>query len=341
MTAVLGHLTGGLVGFKSAWLVAPLGASAVLVFAVPASPMAQPWPVLAGNTLSALVGIAGVHGIGLLGLPEIAAALAVSTAIAAMLMLRCLHPPGGAMALMMVLGGVTDPLYAFFPVLVNSLALVAVGVFYNNLTRHAYPHPQLSPDPATSALDADVDAVLARYNQILDVSRDDLKALITDVRARAYERKLNQVACGDVMSRDVVTAEFGTSLQDAWALMRDKKIKALPVVDRNSRITGIVTLADFMRAGELDIYEGFHEKLRQVIRTTRSVSSSKPEVVGQIMTRSVRVASVGRPLADLIPLFGETGHHHLPVIDDGQRIVGMITQSDVVAALGRLANPST
>ena len=51
------------------------------------------------------------------------------------------------------------------------------------------------------------------------------------------------------------------------------------------------------------------------------------------MTRQVRVASAERPLADLVPLFSSTGHHHVPVIDGERRLVGMITQSDVVKSL--------
>jgi CBS domain-containing membrane protein len=57
--------------------------------------------------------------------------------------------------------------------------------------------------------------------------------------------------------------------------------------------------------------------------------------VGQIMARQVRVASMHRHLAVLIPLFGSTGHHHIPIVDDGDRLVGIVTQSDVVAALAR------
>lgn len=341
ITAVVCHLAGGFSGSLQPWLVAPIGASAVLVFAVPASPMAQPWPVLGGNTLSALVGIAGVQGVNLLGYPEIAAALAVATAMAAMLALRCLHPPGGAMALMTVLAGTSDPTFALSPVLLNSLILVLVGVVYNNLTGRAYPHMQLPSTPAGSTmLDADLDAVLANYNQVLDVSQDDLKTLLAEMRLRGHDRELSAVRCADIMSRELVTVDFGTPLQDAWALLRQRRIKALPVVDRNFHIVGIITLADFMRAADLDIYEGFDEKLRNLIKRTRSVTSEKPEVVGQIMTRNVRVTSLQRPLADLIPLFGSTGHHHIPVIAEGGKLVGIITQSDLVAALGRAANPA-
>jgi len=61
--------------------------------------------------------------------------------------------------------------------------------------------------------------------------------------------------------------------------------------------------------------------------------SGKPPVVGQIMTRQVRVASEQRYLVDLVPLFGGTGHHHIPIIADNGRLTGIITQSDMVAAL--------
>lgn len=321
------------------WLVAPMGAAAVLVFAVPASPMAQPWPVIGGNTLSALVGIAAAqlaHG---LGSPELAAAVAVAAAIGLMLALRCLHPPGGATALLMVLSGVTDVSFAIYPVLTNSVLLVLAGVVFNNITARPYPHVP-APAPKDPQLDADLDTILNRYNQVLDINRDDLRTLVTQTQMRSYDRKLAEVRCADVMSRDLVTVQFGTSLQEAWALLRDRRIKALPVVDRSFRIAGIVTLADFLRAAELDVHDGFDEKLKKLIRRARGVYATKPEVVGQIMTRNVRVSRMDRHLVDLVPLFGSTGHHHIPIIGDGERLVGIITQSDLVAALGRAADPA-
>ena len=83
-------------------LVAPMGASAVLLFAVPASPLAQPWSIIGGNIVSATVGVACASWI---ADPVGAAALAVALAICAMFALRCVHPPSGAVALTAVLGG--------------------------------------------------------------------------------------------------------------------------------------------------------------------------------------------------------------------------------------------
>ena len=123
----------------SPWLMAPVGASAVLVFALPASPLAQPWPVLVGNSLSALVGMACA-----LWIPDVnlAAAVAVGGAILVMFATRSLHPPGGAVALLAVLTATTTPWFALFPVAGNSLLLLAAGILYNSLTGRVYPHRQ-------------------------------------------------------------------------------------------------------------------------------------------------------------------------------------------------------
>lgn len=127
----------GEIGGIDEWLMASLGASALLVFALPQSPMAQPWAVIAGNTLSALVGISIIH---LVSEPLIAMPLAASLSILGMFMLRCLHPPAAAVSLIVVLGHVTHYRYAFFPVMVDSVLLILAGAAYSNLTGKSYPN---------------------------------------------------------------------------------------------------------------------------------------------------------------------------------------------------------
>lgn len=320
------------------WLVAPTGASAVLVFALPASPFAQPWNVVGGNTLSALVGIACVQ---LLGGTPWAAALGVGLAIGVMFALRCLHPPGGACALLMVMGGIGDPSFAVYPVLLNSLLLTLAGVFYNHATGRAYPQRHAAGPKVDEALqrrsftDADLDAVLARYNQVLDVSREDLHMLLEQAQMQAWRRRSGQIRCVEVMSKNPVAVSFGTPLIEAWALLRQHRIKSLPVIDRAQRLVGIVTLADFMREAKVDAHAEWPKRLASLIRPSTTTHSDKPETVGQIMARQVRVVSQDRPIGDLLPLFSSTGHHHVPVIDGERRLVGMITQSDVVRALAK------
>lgn len=171
-------------------LVAPLGASAVLVFAVPASPLAQPWPVIGGNTLSALVGIAVYHL--LPSEPALAASVAVGGAILAMSLLRCLHPPGGASALTAVIGSPAVHAagfgFAFLPVALNSVSLVAAGLLFHRFSRHSYPH-RPAPAPAAGFHLADIDAALEDMHESFDISRADLDALLSRAELHAAQRK--------------------------------------------------------------------------------------------------------------------------------------------------------
>lgn len=166
-------------------IVAPLGASAVLVFAVPASPLAQPWPVVGGNILSTLVGVAVFQAV-----PNvtIAAGVAVGLAILVMSLCRCLHPPGGAAALTAVIGsaGIHDAGYAFAfaPIGINSIALVSIGILYHRMTALTYPHQPATPVAVQAAAEPggvrleDIDAALAETPDAYDIAREDLALLL-------------------------------------------------------------------------------------------------------------------------------------------------------------------
>jgi CBS domain-containing membrane protein len=331
LAGLLSRLAGNWVGLNP-WLVAPLGASALLVFALPASPLAQPWPVLVGNLVAALVGV-----VSSIWIPDIAVAgaVAVGVSILCMFATRSLHPPAGAMALYVVLTGAHSLSFALFPVLCNCLLLVGVGVVYNRLTGRAYPHRQVAAavPASTRFTTADLDAALAHYGQVLDVSRADLAELLKHAEAQAYQRRLGDLKCEDIMTRDVVTADYAMPLEEAWRLMRERGIKGLPVVDTSRRLIGIVTSGDFLRHARLDDIEGLADRLRRLVRASPGAHSDKPEVVGQIMTRKVRVASAGRPLVELVPLLAEGGHHHIPIVDENLRLAGIVTQTDLVSAL--------
>jgi CBS domain-containing membrane protein len=173
-------------------LIAPMGASAILMFAVPASPLAQPWSVVGGHLVAALVGVTAAQW---LHPPLVAAAIAVMVAMLAMSALRCLHPPSGAIAMIAVLGGpkilATGYGFLLVPVLLNSLILTAAALVYNNLTGRSYPH-QAHPQPSKPVLalsHEDLDAALSAYGETLDISRADLEGLFQDLALRASKHK--------------------------------------------------------------------------------------------------------------------------------------------------------
>lgn len=179
------------------WLIAPLGASAVLVFAIPASPLAQPWSVIGGNFISAVIGLSmGIW----IGEPIMAASLAVGLAIAAMSVARCLHPPGGACALLCALGAAGVDSWSFsylMPIMANVIVLSLVGWAFNNLTGHRWPHvivPALpaSVDNGGRHTREDIEATLADWDELLDVDVDDLEAFYRALNERASQRHIRQ-----------------------------------------------------------------------------------------------------------------------------------------------------
>ena len=160
------------------WLFAPIGASAVIVFAIHTSPLARPWAVIAGNTISALIGIGCLCS---LGSSPWVGGLAVCMSIVAMFSLRCLHPPGGAVALLVVLSNQVNDVFVVFPVLVNALLLVALGVVINRITGKSYPHHVVHETLSTSTLTSELEHVLRKHNEVLDISIEDLQVLIDEV----------------------------------------------------------------------------------------------------------------------------------------------------------------
>jgi len=212
--AALGGLVGvalsGLCGLAltrslggTVWLVPPIGASAVLVFAVTASPLAQPRAVLGGNIVSAMIGLAMAC---LVPVPVAAAALAVALAILAMQMLRCLHPPGGAAALLTALVGRDAAVHGWLILLaviaLNSLVLVLAAWAFNTLTGSRYPHraedlPELRQSFVLAHDRADLQAVLDELEDLPDIAIEDLDAIIRAVNVRGLARRADFNPGGD------------------------------------------------------------------------------------------------------------------------------------------------
>ena len=186
-------------------LAAPMGASAVLVFAVPSSPLAQPWSVIGGNTVGATVGVTLAL---LIHDPALAGALAVALTIALMFALRCVHPPSGAVALTAAFG---SPLsgtavhslgyhFVITPIALQSVMLVCLGLIYHMVTGHRYPHAARHADdqadrahqPATANFAReDLEAVLQRRGEMLDIDLEDLEDLLRETQLHAHSRSLS------------------------------------------------------------------------------------------------------------------------------------------------------
>lgn len=345
--AFAGILLTGLVcraalGPGSAWpaLVPPMGASAVLLFGVPASPLAQPWPVIGGNIVAALVGVTAAM---LVADPFWAAALAIGIAIGLMMTFRCVHPPSGAVALTAILGGpaIRDLGYGFvlWPVLANSVLMVAAALVYNNLAGRRYPHVQPAPVPASAGMSRrigftsdDLDAVLRNHDQLLDITRGDLEEILHRTELQALARRSGRTTCAEIMSADVVGIAPDAALGEAFRRLRAHRIKVLPVVGGDARVLGIVTQTDLLDKAVWD-GAGPGPGLLDRLGLARGRGPTRDGRVEDVMTRPVETVRPETTVADAVRRMSDHRLHHLPVVDAQGRLVGIVAQSDLIVAL--------
>lgn len=181
------------------WLmVGSMGASAVLLFAVPHGQLSQPWAATGGQLISAYIGVSCAHWI---HSPILASACAVSLAVLAMHYARCVHPPGGATALAAVIGG--DSIHSlgygfvYKPVLINSFTILVIAFAFNNLLLwRRYPATLQKQDSLTndemSVRREDIAYALKQVDTPIDVTEDELLGIVHTAEAHVRTRNENK-----------------------------------------------------------------------------------------------------------------------------------------------------
>ena len=317
-------------GDLNAWYIAPMGASSVLLFAVPASPLAQPWNMVVGNTLAGIIGVSCA-----LFIPNLTQAFSVAVAVAIFLMMTTdsLHPPSGAVAITAVLGGkaVHDLgyLFVFYPVLLNSILLMFVAILFNRALGKQYPQKaQLntrttSPTPTQKVTiqPADIQNVLEHQTELLDISEYDLQKIILEAQELANALAVNQFTCQDIMTKQVISLRAEDDIQSALDKFKQVNLMSLPVVTDLDRLVGTLAL--------YDVVEWF--------RRAADPHASWENHVYQIMHPQVVTVQPQQPIQNLIPYFVERSFNYIPVVEQ-QRLVGIISRADMIAVLNQQLN---
>lgn len=262
-------------------IVGSMGASAVLLFAVPHGSLSQPWALIGGHTVSALIGVAVAR---LVPGPFVAAALAVGLAIGAMHYLRCIHPPGGATAITAVLGGPAVQALGFqfvlSPVLLNVAIILVVAVGVNGLfawrrypaalagRRKAEIETEKKHLPAGSLSHSDLEYALRQLNSTLDVTEADL--------ARIYQLAAEHSKTAHLDPWQVRLHHYYSNGRsgEEWAIRqvvdesqtqdpeRDLVIYKV-VAGRDRRKSGVCTRAEFARWARYEVFREGHSWQRR------------------------------------------------------------------------------
>ena len=207
-------------------------------------------------------------------------------------------------------------MFALYPVGLNSLLLILAGLAFHRMTGHTYPHRAKLTESAHGTQDSaplsrsgvrpnDIDVALARFGDTLDINRDDLLQLFELAGLSATERQVEELTCGDIMSRDVITIAGTALVEDAHVLLRARRLRALPVENATGQLIGVITWPDLDKQGAF---------------------------ASEIMAPA-DTAHLTAPAATLLAPLANGHGHEVMIVDDNMQLQGIVTQTDIIASL--------
>jgi CBS-domain-containing membrane protein len=182
--------------------------------------------------------------------------------------------------------------------------------------------------------DEDVTAAVKDLKLNLALSAEELQKIYSGACRRAQARCASAMRVGDAMTRDVLAVNKFDDISHAVKLLADQNISGLPVVDRENRVVGIISEADVVSMVGSRRAHTFTELLRSI------VGHPLPErkighLVGDIMTSPAVTVFPDAEISEAVRLMDGRRIRRLPVVDKDQRLVGLISRSDIVKAMGR------
>jgi CBS domain-containing membrane protein len=182
--------------------------------------------------------------------------------------------------------------------------------------------------------DEDVEAAIKDLKLNLSLSAEELQKIYTVAFRHAQARCASAMCVRDAMTRNVLSLNKFDDISNAVKLLAEKSISGLPVVDRENRVVGVISEADVVSMVGSRRAHTFKEILRSI------VGHPLPErkmghLVGDIMTSPAITVTPDTEISEAVRLMDGRRIRRLPVVDKDQRLVGLISRSDIVKAMGR------
>jgi CBS-domain-containing membrane protein len=274
---LIAYISFRVTGASGAALIVPsMGASAVLVFAVPHGKLSQPWPLIGGNLVSALVGVSCYK---LIPDPFIAAGVAVGLAIGSMHLLSCIHPPGGATALAAVIGGpAINSLgysYVVSPILLNVTIIFLAAILFNSvfpwrrypaaaMMRFTDQRPAGEGGGASVVDKHSIELALADMDLVMDVTTEDLQRVIqlSLDHARHKQLKPHQIKLGHFYTNGKHGPEWSVRciIDESYSIDPKKDMVIYRVVEGHGfNMADSCTRAEFARWAAREVFSNVNQ----------------------------------------------------------------------------------
>ena len=180
--------------------------------------------------------------------------------------------------------------------------------------------------------DEDLRAALKEMNTYVDVTEADLKKIYSIAVKHSQIRIALKVSVRDIMTRDAIAVNADVNIHELSRLMCEKSLSGLPVADEENCVVGMVTEADILHVAGLDKNHIFRDILRHILGEPFP-EHGKGEIVGDIMTSPAITARPDDNLSDVAKILDEKRIERLPVVDDQNKLIGVISRADIIRAL--------
>jgi CBS domain-containing membrane protein len=180
----------------------------------------------------------------------------------------------------------------------------------------------------------DLRNALKEIGVYVDVTEEDLKRIYSIALRIARERLTPKITVEDIMTKKVVTAKRDSDIHEVSALLSDNGISGLPVVDEGNHVIGVVSEADLLAMAGMEKGHTFKDILRHILGEPLP-KRKQGDRIGDIMSSP---AITSGPKADIREVAGTLEGKRikrLPVVDEKNRLLGIISRGDIVRAMSR------
>ena len=182
--------------------------------------------------------------------------------------------------------------------------------------------------------DEDLRAALREIKTYVDITEEDLKTIYSIALRHARERLAKKISVSDIMTVNVITVKKDADIHEVSKLLSENKISGLPVVDDESRVIGIITEADVLSMAGMKHGHTFKDIIRHILGEPLSERKAGNRVK-DVMTSPAITIKPDADIREVARILDERRIKRLPVVDDENQLIGIISRADIVRVTGK------
>jgi CBS-domain-containing membrane protein len=179
--------------------------------------------------------------------------------------------------------------------------------------------------------DEDIFAAMQKIPGYLDITPGDFKEVYVLAYRQAQERLLRQVTAGEIMTREVAWVSVDTPLQQVAALMAQRGVSGVPVLDGAERVVGVISEKDFLRRMSSQGMSSFMVVVAECLRDKGCKAVAiRGRQADDLMSSPAVTITEDTPVREIIELFREKSINRAPVLDARGRLAGIVSRGDLL-----------